>query len=79
MGSYTPHAPTGQGDQDKDALRLKVEESGGQLLTEANITILKDEWTHASGEPGAVERVPFISRGELKKFVVNVLLVVYIP
>ncbi|TFK28271.1 hypothetical protein FA15DRAFT_652930 [Coprinopsis marcescibilis] len=28
---------------------------------------------------GAVERVPFVAHGELKKFVVNVMMVVYVP
>ncbi|KAF5310379.1 hypothetical protein D9611_012085 [Ephemerocybe angulata] len=74
------HGAYGGGIQDdSQALRVKVEESGGELLSEADITVLKDQWTHTPAEPGAVERIPFISRGELKKLVVNVLLVVYIP
>ncbi|KAJ2916229.1 hypothetical protein MD484_g4192, partial [Candolleomyces efflorescens] len=82
-GGYPPvgiyPTPPGSAAQpiEQDPLRLKVEESGGKLLSEANLTVLTD-WNHTANA-GAVERVPFISHGELKKFVVNVLLVVFIP
>ncbi|KAJ3548259.1 hypothetical protein NMY22_g1335 [Coprinellus aureogranulatus] len=64
--------PMPQGSQ---ALRLKVQESGGQLLSEAGITVLTDQWNHTAANAGAVERVPFLAGGELQKLVVNVLLV----
>ena len=44
----------------------------------AAYTVLTD-WNNPASANGAVERVPFISHGELKKFVVNVLMVVYVP
>jgi hypothetical protein len=60
------------------ALRVKVQQSGGQSLNEAGITVMADQWNHTSANAGAVERVPFLSRGELQKLVVNVLLVVMV-
>ena len=66
---------------EQDPLRTKVEESGGQTFADAGITVLSPEWinnTPTAIPHGAVERVPFIAHGELKKFVVNVMLVVSI-
>ncbi|EAU83769.1 hypothetical protein CC1G_07504 [Coprinopsis cinerea okayama7 len=74
-GSPQQHHQFGQ---EHDPLRSKVEESGGQLFADAGVTVLTD-WNNPASANGAVERVPFISHGELKKFVVNVLMVVYVP
>ena len=57
---------------------MKVQQSGGQSLNEAGITVLADQWNPNAANAGAVERVPFLSRGELQKLVVNVLLVVMV-
>jgi len=88
-GSASPQIPVGygmgpppthhSGTAEKEELKHKVEESGGKLLSESGITILSDWNGAARASAGAVERVPFISHGELKKFVVNVLLTVFIP
>ncbi|KAF8909814.1 hypothetical protein CPB84DRAFT_1673390 [Gymnopilus junonius] len=60
-----------------DAIRSKVQASGGVPLAEANVTLLTD---YKNPQPTVGrERVFFISNGELEKLVVNVLLVVYIP
>lgn len=67
---------------EQDPLRAKVEESGGQTFADAGVTVLSPEWINNSPTAiphGAVERVPFIAHGELKKFVVNVTLVVFVP
>lgn len=85
LGMYGP-APLGgsppmsglAGDPQDHALRMKVQESGGQSLSEAGIMVLTDQWNHTAANAGAVERVPFLSRGELQKLVVNVLLVVMV-
>lgn len=70
--------PTIGAESQDQALRVKVQQSGGQSLNEAGITVLADQWNHNAANAGAVERVPFLSRGELQKLVVNVLLVVMV-
>jgi len=61
--------------RDGDLMRMRVEESGGIALAEAEITVLSD-WA-----PGlkTKERVYFASGNELEKLIVNVLMVTYVP
>ncbi|KAH9474494.1 hypothetical protein JR316_0012953 [Psilocybe cubensis] len=66
--------PNAQGGDD---LRAKVQSSGGVPLAEASIILITDPKEHAPVV--GRERVFFVSKGELEKLVVNVLLVVYIP
>ncbi|KAH6903289.1 hypothetical protein BKA70DRAFT_1433808 [Coprinopsis sp. MPI-PUGE-AT-0042] len=79
-GMYSGYPQPNPNEQ--DPLRAKVEDSGGQTFADAGITVLSPEWinnTPTDVPHGAVERVPFIAHGELKKFVVNVMLVVFVP
>lgn len=74
--------PIGYGHpQDEvEAMKARVEESGASPLAQADVTILAD-WNDANG--GALvgvgkERVPFLAGGVIEKLVVNVLLIVYV-
>lgn len=82
LGSPRSRAPPmrgafsyGEEEDENESLRLRVEESGAIPLAEADIMLLSD-WQGAT--PVCKERVPFISNGEMEKFVVNVLLVAYV-
>jgi len=62
---------------DTDAIRMRVQQSGGVPIADANITLLTD-YKNPAPSVGR-EKVFFVSKGDLEKLVVNVLLVVYIP
>lgn len=63
---------------DDHSLRSKVEGSGAVPLADADISILND-WNATVPVEIGKERVPFVSRGNLDKLVVNTLVVVYVP
>jgi hypothetical protein len=66
-------------NQEFDAIRSRVEASGGVSLLKANITVLSD-WSTLNVAPVKGEqRVYFVSNGELEKLVLNVLVVIYVP
>lgn len=68
------------GEIEGGTLRMRVEEAGGIPLTEVDIHLCKEwEWPSGPGNSVGVERVCFVSAGELQRLVVNTLLVVYIP
>jgi len=55
-------------------LRARVEDSDAVPLSEAEVSVLSEP-APAAGR----ERVYFISRGELEKLVINILIVVFVP
>ena len=61
-------------DEETANLRARVEDNGAVPLSEAEISILSEPVPIAGKE-----RVYFVSKGELEKLVVNVLIVVYVP
>lgn len=69
------------GDEDEgiavESLRTRVVRSGGMLLTDAGVTVLRD-WESPNVLMGK-ERVAMVNRGELEKLVVNALVLVYVP
>jgi hypothetical protein len=65
-----------------DSLRWRVENSGGVPLAEEDIFLMVTP--DPSGGPpllGPVskEKVPFVSKGQLDKLIVNVLMVAFVP
>jgi hypothetical protein len=76
-GAFGSYPDPNYNAEEVDAIRSKVEASGGVTLADANITLLTD-YKNTAASVGR-ERVYFVSNGELEKLVVNVLLVVYIP
>ncbi|KAF4576214.1 hypothetical protein EYR40_000453 [Pleurotus pulmonarius] len=68
------------GDPDADGgemLRMRVEDSGGIPLADADIVVCTN-WDPNAPPAIGKARVPFISGGELERLVVNVLMVVYV-
>lgn len=61
-------------DEETANLRARVEDNGAIPLSEAEVSILSEPVPIAGRE-----RVYFVSKGELEKLVVNVLVVVYVP
>lgn len=67
---------------EEDNLRWRVENSGGIPLAEEDILLMITS-DPAGGPPllGPVskEKVPFVSKGQLDKLIVNVLMVAFVP
>ncbi|KDR66412.1 hypothetical protein GALMADRAFT_259156 [Galerina marginata CBS 339.88] len=76
-GAFGGYPDPNSNEEEVDAIRSRVQASGGVSLAEANITLLTD-YKNPAPSVGR-ERVYFVSNGELEKLVVNILLVVYIP
>ena len=69
-------------DTEEDNLRWRVENSGAVPLVEEDILLMVTP-DPAGGPPllGPVskEKVPFVSKGQLDKLIVNVLMVAFVP
>jgi len=67
---------------EEDNLRWRVENSGAVPLAEEDILLMATP-DPAGGPPllGPVskEKVPFVSKGQLDKLIVNVLMVAFVP
>lgn len=67
---------------EEDNLRWRVENSGGIPLAEEDILLMVTP-DPAGGPPllGPIskEKVPFVSKGQLDKLIVNVLMVAFVP
>ncbi|KAL0945876.1 hypothetical protein HGRIS_012159 [Hohenbuehelia grisea] len=66
-------------DDAAQLMRVRVESSGALSLADAEITLLTDWGTTTPTESIGKTRFHYVSRGELERLLVYVLMVVYIP
>jgi len=82
MASPSMTVPIPMPDPEEDNLRWRVENSGAVPLAEEDVLLMVIP-DPAGGPPllGPVskEKVPFVSKGQLDKLIVNVLMVAYVP
>ncbi|KAF4613027.1 hypothetical protein D9613_010828 [Agrocybe pediades] len=76
-GAFGSFPDPNYGADETETIRMRVQQSGGVAIADANITLLTD-YKNPAPSVGR-EKVFFVSKGELEKLVVNVLLVVYVP